>query len=141
MEARPMRLRIGIVCVLGLALAGFAAFSLLRGEERPPTPPPAPAARPAAAPVANAPGSPPVQPPHDFSKYTELQKDMLLSAQRGAEWLCRMNTVKGRFVHGLTPALPDVVLEGDNYMRQAGAAFALARAARLLGDDRYTALA
>jgi hypothetical protein len=52
-----------------------------------------------------------------------------------------MNTVKGRFVHGLTPALPDVVLEGDTYLRQAGAAFALARAARFLGEDRYTALA
>ena len=64
---------------------------------------------------------------------------MLLSARRGAEWLFRMNNPKGRFVHGLEPALPDVVLEGDNYLRQAGAAFALARAARVLGDDRYTA--
>ena len=34
-----------------------------------------------------------------------------------------------------------MVLEDDNYLRQAGAAFALARAARFFGEDRYTARA
>jgi hypothetical protein len=81
----------------------------------------------------------PADPPRDVSKYTQLQKDFLLSAQRGAEWLFRMNNVKGRFKHGLEPSLPDVTLDGDTYLRQAGAAFALARAGRFLREDRYTA--
>ena len=92
-------------------------------------------ARPAARRRASRSGAP----SRDFSKLTQLQKDMLLSARRGAEWLCRMNTVKGRFIHGLEPSLPEVVPDGDNYLRQAGAAFALARAARYFGEDRYTA--
>ena len=138
-EAQSMRLRLGIVGLAALAVAGFAALSFLRGQDHtPPRPSVPPVASP---PVAPAPHDPPTAaaPARDFSKATELQKDMLLSARRGAEWLFRMNNMKGRFVHGLEPALPDVVLEGDNYLRQAGAAFALARAARVLGDDRYTA--
>lgn len=130
-----MRLRIGIVCLLVLTIAGFAALSCLRGQERPPAPPGPPPIGSAVPPRA---AEAPALPPRDISRYTDLQKDMLLSGQRGADWLCRMNTVKGRFVNGLAPALPDVVLEGDNYLRQAGAAFALARAARFLHEDRYT---
>lgn len=126
-----MRLRLGMVCLAAVAVAGFAALSLLRGQDHAASPPVI--ASPPAAPPAAAP------PARDFSKANDLQKDMLLSARRGAEWLFRMNNPKGRFVHGLEPALPDVVLEGDNYLRQAGAAFALARAARVLADDRYTA--
>ena len=135
-----MRLRLGILGILVLSVACFTAFSFLRGQERAPAPlapltTPTPPTPPRNPPHVAA----PLPPPRDFSRLTPLQQDMLLSAQRGAEWLCRMNTVKGRFIHGLDPALPDVVLEGDNYLRQAGAAFALARAARYLGEDRYTA--
>jgi hypothetical protein len=51
-----------------------------------------------------------------------------------------MNGVKGRFVYGYLPALK-AEMEGDHYLRQAGAAFALARAARFTGEERYAARA
>jgi hypothetical protein len=59
---------------------------------------------------------------------------------RGAQWLFRMNTVKGRFVPGFLPSL-NTVMEADNYLRQAGAALALARAARQTGNKAYAARA
>jgi hypothetical protein len=65
-----------------------------------------------------------------------LQKQILLAGQRGADWMFRMHGVKGRFVPGYLPALKQE-LEGDDYLRQAGAAFALARAARFTGEERY----
>jgi hypothetical protein len=131
-----MRLRIAIVSFLALAIGGFAALSFLRGQERPLTSPP-----PAPLPHDSVQAAAPVPPQRDLSQLNEFQKEALLSAQRGAEWLYRMNTVKGRFTPGLAPALQDVVLEDDHYLRQAGAAGALARAARLLREDRYTARA
>lgn len=129
-----MRLRIALVSCLALAVGSFAALSFLRGQERPlaSTPP---------APRPHDPIRPAAPPPRDLSQLNELQKEMLLSGQRGAEWLCRMNTVKGRFTPGLAPALADVVLEDDHYLRQAGSAYALARAARFFREDRYTARA
>lgn len=136
-----MRLRLGILCCLVLSVACFTAFSLLRGQDRPPAPPTPPVVPSALAPPRAVAPAVPITPSRDLSKLTPLQQDMLLSARRGAEWLCRMNTVKGRFINGLEPALPEVVPDGDNYLRQAGAAFALARAARYLGEDRYTARA
>src|SRR6202011_4303837 len=45
-----------------------------------------------------------------------------------------------RFVYGYVPDLQSV-LEGDHYLRQVGAAAALARAARFTGDERYAAVA
>jgi hypothetical protein len=65
---------------------------------------------------------------------------MLNSAQRGADWLFRMNGVKGRFLYGYLPALK-AEMEGDNYLRQIGAAWTLARAARFTGEERYAARA
>jgi hypothetical protein len=116
-----MRTRIRTSLVL--ALAGLLTWSLTRGQEQPPTPPSA---------------TPPAQPPvRDWGKLNELQRQMLLHTQRGAEWLYRMNGAKGRFVYGIHPAVADF-MEGDDYLRQASAAFALARAARFLGEDRYT---
>jgi hypothetical protein len=114
-----MRLRIALLSFLLLSVGGFAA-----------TLPPA-------SPSPNTIPSPPA----DLPQISELQKAVLLSGQRGAEWLFRMNTVKGRFTPGLAPALQDVVLEDDHYLRQAGSAYALARAARFLREDRYTARA
>ncbi|MGE3806827.1 MAG: hypothetical protein AB7K24_19335 [Gemmataceae bacterium] len=76
----------------------------------------------------------------DPAKLSPLTKQMYLSAQRGADWLYRMNGNDGRFVYGYVPAL-NQVLEGDHYLRQAGAALALARAARLTGEQRYAARA
>jgi hypothetical protein len=121
-----MRLRIAIIIFLTLSVGGFAALSLLRGQDRP---------------LPSPPSAAPAQPLRDLSPLNDSQKEILLNAQRGAEWLYRMNTVKGRFTPGLAPALQDVVLEDDHYLRQAGSAFALARAARFLREDRYTARA
>ncbi len=118
-----------------LILPGFLTWSLTRGQERPPSPPPGEtkSGNPAVPPATAA-----AQPAaRDWSKLSELQRQMLLHTQRGAEWLYRMNGVKGRFVYGIHPAVADF-MEGDYYLRQATAAFALARAARYLGEDRYT---
>jgi hypothetical protein len=64
----------------------------------------------------------------------------MLSARRGADWLYRVNGVKGRFVPGYLPSLK-AEMEGDSYPRQVEAALALARAARFTGDGRYAARA
>jgi hypothetical protein len=133
-----------------LTLAGGMTFSLIRGQERlgdARAKPPAPRASLsptntvlrapslAAPPSTRTPGT-----AHDFSKLGELQKEMLVSCQCGADWLARVNGIKGRFQPGYLPAL-GIPMEGDHYLRQVGAAFALARAARFLGADRYAALA
>jgi hypothetical protein len=65
-----------------------------------------------------------------------LQQQFQSSAQRGADWLSRMNGVKGKFLPGWLPAL-NAPLDGDSVLRQAGAAFALARAAQFFRDERY----
>src|SRR5262249_47275676 len=76
----------------------------------------------------------------DFAKLPPLEQQMYLSAQRGADWLRRSNRVNGRFIYGQVPALR-APLEGDNYLCQVGAAFALARAARFFGDEHFAAVA
>jgi hypothetical protein len=137
-------MRIRVLSVLLLALAAVTTFSLTRGQDR------IPATAPSAAPATTPPSASPATqtltptslsplaktPAHDFSKLGDLQKEMLNSCQRGADWLYRMNGVKGRFLYGYLPALK-TEMEGDHYLRQVGAAFALARAARFLGEDRY----
>jgi hypothetical protein len=47
-----------------------------------------------------------------------------------------MNGIKGRFLPGYLPALKQP-MEADNYLRQVGAAYALARAARFCGEERF----
>jgi len=76
----------------------------------------------------------------DPSKYNALEKQMYLSASRGADWLARANRSDGRFVYGYLPALK-TNLEGDHYLRQVGAAVALAREARFTGNERHAAIA
>jgi hypothetical protein len=117
-----------------LVLAGCLTLSLIRGQDRTAVPPLAQPA-PASPPAAN-----PAPPARDLSRLTPLQKQMLLSAQSGADWLYRMNGVKGRFLYGYLPSL-EAEMEGDHLLRQAGAAFALARAARFTGEERYAARA
>jgi hypothetical protein len=130
-----------VVPFLVVTLAGLLALSLIRGQERAGLPAAPPGAGPYPASQAAAEREPVPRPPaRDLSKFTDLQKQMFLSAQRGADWLYRMNGVTGRFLYGHIPAL-NVALEGDHFLRQAGAAFALARAARFTGEDRYTARA
>ncbi len=143
MRVRMARLGRWLVLVIG----GLAALSLSRGQDVP-----APAQWPSVAPGVDAtrlagtvtstapPQAVVERPVRDLSKLPPLHKQMCLSAQRGADWLYRMNATDGRFVSGYVPALK-TVMEGDHYLRQAGAAFALARAARFTGDPRYIARA
>jgi hypothetical protein len=95
-----------------------------------------------AFPCLNAqPVSPPTPPKdRDLSKLTPQERHFYVCAQRGMEWLQRANKPDGRFVAGLVPALR-APMDGDSYLRQAGAAFALARTASFYGDERCAALA
>ncbi len=117
-----------------------------------PTRPPAAVVTPIPPPVARttappAPATP--QPPQpgqstratvNMSRMSALQQQMVLATHRGTDWLAGMNGTKGRFLHGWVPAL-NTPLEGDHYLRQAGAALGLARAARWTQDQRASALA
>jgi hypothetical protein len=76
----------------------------------------------------------------DIAKWPVAQQQMQVGAQRAMDWLRRANKPDGRFVYGFLPALC-VPMEGDYYVHQAGAAFALARAGRYFNDDASTAIA
>jgi hypothetical protein len=129
-------MRTRTACLLLLAtFAGLATLSLTSGQDRDSPPPTRPV--PSGAPKTAA-ESPPT--PRDLSRLTDLQRQIYYSAQRGAEWLFRMNGVKGRFTNGHLPAL-DAPLEGDHFLRQAEAAQALAHAARFTREERYAARA
>jgi len=118
-----------VVGVLVVGAAGIAALSV--GQERPAAP---------TAPTPAAKGQEAKRRLPDLAKLSNLQRQMVLSAQRGADWLQRANRPDGHFVPGYVPALR-TPLEGDHYLRQAAAAFALARAARFFGDERPAAVA
>jgi hypothetical protein len=130
-----------LVCVLVFAVGGLATWSLTHGQS-PADPPPAPAPTPATAPPAAdpAPLVPAAAPQAAPTDESDLRKQIEISMDRGAQWLFRMNTVKGRFVPGFLPSV-NAVMEGDNYLRQAGATLALARAARQTGNKAYAARA
>jgi hypothetical protein len=138
--------RIRVLAFLILVSAATLTLSLIRGQDRSTPPPvsiPSPTPQPQEPPrhVVQTPETDPkpapaAKPPRDLSSFTGLHKQLLLTAQRGADWMYRMHGVKGRFLYGYLPALKQD-LEGDHYLRQAGAAFALARAARFTGEDRY----
>jgi hypothetical protein len=124
-----MRLRMVCTSVtLVLAIAGFLIFSSGRGQD------------PAASPTAPALSSDQESPKPDFSKLPLLQQQMAISAHRGGDWLRRCNRADGRFQNGYVPDLK-VPLDGDHYLRQIGAAYALAKVARFVHDDRLTAIA
>lgn len=122
---------------VALVVAGCVALSLLRGQEKSA---PGAASSPEAAPIspqANPVPSPPAAPKNrDLSRYGPLQQQMLLSARRGADWLYRVNGVKGRFLYGYLPDLKQE-MDGDSLLAQVEAALALARAARFTGEERY----
>lgn len=86
------------------------------------------------------PTAPKIAAPPDAPKLTLSQRHLQLAGQRGVEWLQRANRPDGRFVFGYLPALR-TVLEGDDYLSQAGAAFALARASQAYKDERSAAIA
>ncbi|HTU20575.1 MAG TPA: hypothetical protein VMG10_21115 [Gemmataceae bacterium] len=144
-------MRIRVLSIL-LLLVGGMTFSLIRGQDQDQRAagPTTAKDRRAPGPTRSAPKTPRLTstqpsaltrgPARDFSQLDEFSKEMLVSCQRGADWLSRINGTKGRFPDGYLPAV-NAAIEGDNYLRQAGAAFALARAARLLGEERYAARA
>ena len=130
-----MRVRYGGLLIV--SLAGILTLSLTRGQERPAPPPPSTLPRPE---PATLPAAPAPLPALDPAKLDGVTRQFFLSARRGGEWLSRMNGVNGLFLNGWVPSL-NVPLEGDDFLRQGGAAFALARVARLTGDERYAACA
>ncbi len=112
---------------LALAGGGFATLSWSRGQDRPASP--SPSAAPPTAAVHP-------EPEASLGQLPPLYRQMYLSAQRGGDWLYRANRADGRFVYGFLPAL-NTRLEGDHYLRQAGAALALARTARFHTTNRH----
>jgi hypothetical protein len=127
-----MRTSKWLACVL-LVAAG-AAISLTYGQQTPPAP------ENSSISLTATSRRPADRPAPDLSKLSPLQRQMYLAADRGANWLRRANRSDGHFDPGWVPALK-TPLEGDHYLRQVGAAFALARAARILGSERYAAIA
>jgi hypothetical protein len=146
-----------LVCVLVFAVGGLATWSLTRGQapsvenggsksedrEAKAADPRSSNVDPRSAPAAGEPAPliPPGLAPADApAGGSELRKQIDISARCGAEWLFRMNTLKGRFLPGFLPSV-NAVMESDDFVRQAGAALALARAARYTADKAYAARA
>lgn len=122
-----MRTRMALlVSFVVLTLGGLLTWSLTWGQGKGD---PSPAASFRAA-----------TPPHDTAKMPPLQRQFHLTAQRGADWLLRSNRPDGGFEYGVLTALK-AKLEGDHYLRQAGAAAALARAAHYFKDEKQAAVA
>lgn len=119
---------------LAVSAGGFVMFSGSRGQDRPGT------VKPITYITSNPTSAGAEKVERDLSKFSALQRQVFLSARRGADWLVRCNRQDGRFNYGVLPALR-APLEGDNYLSQVGAAFALGRAARFTGDERYAAIA
>jgi hypothetical protein len=129
-----MRLR--YLAFLALLFTSVIALSLTRGQDSrmpPTTTPVVPATYTEPAPPAPMPAPAVPTPTRVVSKLNDTQKQALVTAQRGAMWLCRMNAPSGRFCYGYLPAL-NRPMEGDNYFYQVAAAATLARAARLTGN-------
>jgi hypothetical protein len=104
-------------------------------------PAPAPLAPPGPAGAAAQPPQPAAKSAgRDPARLSPLHKQLFFSAQRGADWLQRCNRPDGRFGYVSTPALR-LRNDNDHYLRQAGAACALARAARFFQDERAAACA
>jgi len=118
MSRNPAKPVLAMLLFLGLV---FASFSQLNGQD--------PEKKPNSPLPTAQPGSPKAAPTHP------LQFQMFQAGKRGADWLHRMNGPKGRFVPGL---LVDVQqeIEQDSLIRQAIAAMAMARASKVLGEER-----
>jgi len=128
-----------LLCLLVLAIGSFVAFSLTQGQERPPQ------TAPASDPIESAEPAPGLGDDGSrlaamMAKLSPLQRQMLLSAERGADWLRRSNRSDGRFIYGYLPDLR-IPLPGDHFLRQVESASALACVSRYLGEERYAAVA
>ena len=115
--------------VLGVVLLAVLALAAQPGAQKQP----AKTTSPSKARAANATS-------RDLAKFTIQQRLFYLSGQRAMDWLERANKPDGRFIAGFVPDLR-VPMEGDSYIRQAGAALALAQAARFYKDERSAAIA
>ena len=73
----------------------------------------------------------------DPAKLPEPAQPIYFSAASANEWLKRASKPDGSFVYGFQPSLR-VLIDGDNFISQAGAVHALARASRYLRDDAGT---
>lgn len=119
----------------GMVLAAFVAgASVAQDSPEPrllaPTGDDAPA--PKASPAIPSPDQ--IEAPPATKKLDEVfHRSVYLAARRGAHWLKGMQRPDGLFVYGWNPAL-NKAIPGDNYIRQAGAAAGLARAAAVTQD-------
>ena len=141
-----MRSRLALAA--GLLVLVIAAGARTHGQPPPkPLPPdviPPTPIGPAAKGVVPAAAAAPARKPAPFDrfrKYDELSdstREVVFATLRGMEWLSRdgIHQPNGRFIGGINPALGKVI-EEDNFLRQATCAFALARAARLTGEEKY----
>src|SRR5213593_3959076 len=118
-----------LVCGL---LVGVLALSLSWGQEPSKGPPGnvVPAKLVLQAPTPN----------RDLSKLSLLERQAYLSGQRGTDWLERGNRRDGRFLFGYLPSLR-APMEGDHYLTQVEATYALARAARYYKNNQAAAIA
>lgn len=114
-----------LVFLLSGVGVGALAVTMSLGQEKPPIPRTNPE---------------PADKKRDLTKLSVAQRTVYLGAQRGMDWLQRNNKADGRFIYGFLPALR-VPMEGDSYLAQTGAAFALGRAAKYFGDERAGAIA
>jgi hypothetical protein len=130
------RTAIRLTLILIATIGGIATFAL--SVAQPPANSNDPSSIKPASYAAPAPKQPRAAAPgNDPAQLSESLRGVWHSARSGAEWLMRMdNPVNGRFQPGWMPDLNGPVAQ-DHYLNQAGAAYALAKAARYFGDDRY----
>lgn len=76
----------------------------------------------------------------DRANLAPLTRQMLLTTRRGADWLARMNGVKGLFSPGIEPAVREESTD-TGWLGQISAAWSLNRAAQAFGDQKYEARA
>lgn len=121
--------RLSLTCWLLIPLIALLLFT--RGSaQNPPKQPIVQATR-------IVPADPPVR---DGTKLPGPAQPIFYSAHRAMDWLKLANKPDGRFVYGFVPALR-MPMEGDNFISQAGAAFALARSSRYFRDKHGAAVA
>lgn len=118
-----------------VGLAALCAAATTVAIAQPPAPP-----RPLPGNLTPVAHSEPAAAKRDLSKFPPVVQHFHLSAQRGAEWLFRMNQPTGSFAAGWRPDL-NQPLDGDHFLRQASATLTLARAARYFQNEAYAARA
>ncbi len=89
---------------------------------------------------AKAPQTTPLMAFERLSAFPQQTQDAVRAVLLGAKWMTRMNQVQGRFLFGYNPSLRQS-LGGDHDLKQAQAAFALAKAAKFSGDEEQVVVA